>query len=111
MVLNVLYGLYPDFVGRRAIIVGNGTGPALYVTGGDTVTLNLPNYYIDALAGEVLTVSGNYYVRPIPSAVGPRAVWKLKWYYATGASANTEVTASTVLSSEQLQIGGFCGQF
>jgi hypothetical protein len=111
MVLNMLYGLYPDFVGRRAIFVGNGTGPSSYTTGGDTVTLNLPNYYIDALSGDVLTVSGTYFVRPIPSAIGPRAIWKLVWYYATGGSINTQVSSAVDLSAEQLQIGGFCGQF
>jgi len=109
MVVNMTEGLYPDFVGRRQIFAGSGTGPALYVTGGDPVTLSNPRLYIDIiLSGGALTTDGTYYVLPIASAAGPRATWKLKWYAVNGT---TEASANTVLSGKTLIVGGFCGQF
>jgi hypothetical protein len=109
MVVNMAEGLYPDFVGRRMIFAGNGTGPASYTTGGDPVTLSNSRLYIDViLSGGALTVDGTYYVLAIPSGTGVRPTWKLKWYAVGGT---TEVAAATNLSTKTLIVGGFCGQF
>jgi hypothetical protein len=106
--------LYPDFIGRRATFVGNGTGPTSYVLGtGDLVTLNLPNYYIDVLLGGVTSVSGKYVVYPDPAGTGTRQQWYLRWFYAL-ASAGTvgnEVASTTNLSGESVQLGALVGQF
>jgi hypothetical protein len=186
MNLTLLKG-YPDFVGKRATFVGYGNGPASYARGGDVVTLPLPGYYIDAMDGGASSVSGNYIASPIPSSVGPRATWKVRWLFngsqqgvdgvalttpgtggtngtatinatgggGTGAQVQTvtaggiitsatvinpgtgyttaptftpaagtgaltatigalngvEVGAGTSLATEQVQIGGFCGQY
>jgi hypothetical protein len=118
MQLTLIKG-YPDFVGKRANFVGWGSGPASYTqftaatapavaTGGDPVTLPLPNYYIDAVDSGGLTVSGTYYVRAIQSGVGARQTWRLVWYVTTG---NAQVGAAVNLSAEQIQIGGKCGQY
>jgi hypothetical protein len=119
MQLTLLKG-YPDFVGKRATFVGYGSGPASYVqlvqgvapaagTGGDPLTFLLPNYYIDSIdSAGVLTVSGKYFVRAISSGVGARQKWALVWYVTTGGA---EVGAGVILSAEQIQIGGKCGQY
>jgi hypothetical protein len=117
MQLTLLKG-YPDFVGKRATFVGWGNGPASYSqytagiapaagTGGDPISLPLPNYYIDAASGG-MSVSGTYYARATSSGVGPRQTWKLVWYVA---GTNAQVAAAVNLSAEQIQIGGNCGQY
>jgi len=119
MQLTLLKG-YPDFVGKRANFVGYGSGPASYATwtagtapaastGGDSVALPLPNYYIDAIdnTGQN-SVSGTYYVKAASSGVGPRQTWRLAWYVT---ATNAQVTAATNLSAEQIQISGKCGQY
>ena len=113
MIVQLQEGLYPDFVGRRQIFAGNGNGPASYATGGDAVTLSNPRLYIDVLFGGMITVSGNYVVYAVPAAVGFRQAWKLVWFYATSVhgTIGQPVSAATNLSAEQLQVGGFCGQF
>lgn len=114
MVVNLIEGLYPDFVGRRQIFAGSGNGPASYVTGGDPTTLSNPRLYIDVLFGGVMTVSGNYVVYAVPSGVGIRQTWKLVWFHTTtvgGGVVGAQATAAANLSVEQIQIGGFCGQF
>ena len=107
-------GLYPDFIGRRALLVGSGTGPVSYVLGtGDLVTLNLYDYYIDVLLGGVTSVSGKYVVYPNPAGTGVRQQWYLRWFIAL-ASAGTvgnEVTSTTNLSAESVQLGAIIGQF
>ena len=108
MQLTLLKG-YPDFVGKRATFVGWGNGPVAYnpVTD-DLVTLPQPNYYIDAIAGGgTNSVSGNFYVRAQSFGVGPRVKWVLVWYTAAGV----QVASGFNLSAEQVQIGGFCGQY
>lgn len=102
---------YPDFVGKRATFVGFGTGPASYnQTTGDVVTLPMPNWYIDALnCGGTMTVSGTYFVRAWSSSgIGPRQTWALRWYVSSGGA---EVSASTNLSAEKLQISLSVGQY
>lgn len=107
MQLKLLHG-YPDFVGKRATFVGYGFGPASYnQTTGDIVTLPSPNYYIDAIPGGFQSISGNYSCRAQPSGVGARMTWALFWYTVAGSP----VAAGFNLSAEQVQFGGFCGQF
>jgi hypothetical protein len=101
--------LYPDFVGRRALFVGSGPGPTAYSqTAGDVLSLNLPNYYIDAPCGTVQSLSGTYYVVPRPVAIGARGGWSLYWYVT---SSNAPVGANVNLSAETVQLGVICGQF
>ena len=108
MVIDLYYGLYPDFVGKRSLFAGVGNGPASYTTGGDPVTVNQSTYYIDVLFSGGLTVSGTYFVRAIPNGPGPRNTWKYKWIVvATG----NEVAATTNLTGETLIAGGIGGQF
>lgn len=107
MILEFLNG-YPDYVGYRQLFAGSGTGPASYVTGGDSVTLENNRRFIDVLFGGNLTLSGTYFVRSIPSAAQERATWKVKWFVT---STGAEVGAGTNLSGETIVLGGFCGQF
>ena len=100
--------LYPEFVGRRALFVGSGTGPSSYTTGGDPVTLNLPNYYIDFLCGGVATTDGDYWVVAVPSGAGTRQTWSVIWYTI---GTITQVAATTNLSAHTLQRAAFVGQF
>jgi hypothetical protein len=104
----VLLKGYPDKIGRRQAFVGTGVGPASYSqTTRDVV--NIPQFqnYIDVLHGAV-TVSGTYTVQAIPSSVGPRATWKLRWIvFATGA----EVANGVNLSAESVVLGGLGGTY
>jgi len=111
MQLTLLKG-YPDAVGKRQIICGNGKGPASYVqftttAGGDPVANPSFLNYIDALFPAV-SISGTYVVYPVPTIVGPRQSWRLKW---VTISTGTEVSAATNLSGESVQIGGFGGVY
>lgn len=102
--------LYPEFVGRRGIFVGTSAGgPASYSqTTGDPVTLSKTPYYIDAFAGDALTVSGTYVVRFRPAATGVRQSWTAFWFVA---ATGLPVANATVLSAERIQVGIFGGQF
>ena len=106
----ILFHGYPDRIGKRFAFAGSYTGPSSYATGGDPVTLNQFNNYIDSIESSgVLSVSGTYTVRAIPSAAAPRATWKLKWYAA--ATPQTEVTAAVDLSAESFIISGLGGVY
>lgn len=107
MQLTMLHG-YPDLIGRRSAFCGFGNGPKSYVTGGDPVTTGQFGYYIDAIEGNGYSVSGTYYTIPIPSAVGPRATWKLKWIVT---ATNVEVAAAVDLSAEKIQVSGLGGLY
>ena len=108
MQLTLLKG-YPDFVGKRATFVGFGTGPASYSqTTGDVIQFPLTNWYIDAINGSPMTVSGTYFVRPQPAGTGARQAWTLHWFVT---SSGNEVGNATNLSAEKLQIGGAVGQY
>jgi hypothetical protein len=99
--------LYPDFVGRRALFVGNGPGPAVSSrTVGDIVSLALPNYYIDAVLDGAST-DGLYYIQAFPTAVGPRASWSVFYFTSAGA----QVTNATNLSGSTFVISAIVGQF
>ena len=101
--------LYPEYVGRRGIFVGTGTGPASYSqTTGDPVSVALTPYYIDAIPGQVTTVSGTYSVQFHPTGTGTRQSWIAVWFVvSTGAQVNN----ATNLSAEKVQVGLFGGQF
>ena len=85
MQLTLLHG-YPDFVGKRCTWCGHGSGPTSLLAAGDAVTLPLYGYYIDAIGGDVRSISGTYDVISHPAAVGPRASWSLIWRFATTGS-------------------------
>jgi hypothetical protein len=107
MQLTILVG-YPDNVGRRHIFCGHGHGPASY---SDADKDKLEPFRFGMTYDVVfpaMTVSGNYIVYPHPDGVGPRREWKLKWVKADDGE---EVSHGHNLSQEQVQIGGYCGQF
>lgn len=101
--------LYPEYVGRRGIFVGTASGPASYSqTTFDPITIAQNPYYIDAFAGDAFTVSGTYFVRFRPAALGTRQAWVAVWFVA---ATGLQVGAATVLSAEKIQVGFFGGQF
>ncbi len=100
--------LYPDFVGRRALFVGIGTGPATYSAAtGDAVTLNVPNWYIDAICGGGMSTDGTYYFIAGPTASGTRQTWNLYYY---NASTGAQATGAAV-SGKTFQVAAIVGQF
>jgi len=100
--------LYPDFVGRRAIFVGNGAGPVSSSnTVGDPITLALPNYYIDAILDGAST-DGTTFMQAFPNAVGPRATWTAFYYSASGPTAPLNATN---LSGKTFVVSALVGQF
>jgi|SRR5580765_456885 len=109
MQLKMLEG-YPDAIGRRKVIVGNGVGPTSYsggVTGGDAIT-GLPfQWYTDIILGPVVSVSGNFIAIPQISGVGARQTIKLRYFaFAAGSPAiGAEVSNTTNLSAEKFQVG------
>ena len=113
MQLTLLKG-YPDYVGKRQIFCGNGAGPASYVQktssptgGGDIITYPPFGNYIDIIF-PAMSLSGTYIVYPFQVAIGPRQTWALKW---VTISTGTEVSASTNLSAESVQLAGFAGVY
>jgi hypothetical protein len=109
MTLTLLPG-YPDRIGKRFAWVGYANGPSSYTTAGNAIALPGFQNYIDIITSSgILTVTGTYYVRAIPSGGGKRPTWKLKWYSATTPFA--EVTSATDLSAEVIQLAGFGGVY
>jgi hypothetical protein len=104
--INLLHG-YPDRVGKRFNFAGDYTGPALYVTGGDPISLPGFQNYIDALQGDYST-DGTYYLKFVNSGIGPRATWKAKWIVS---ATNNEANANTVLSAEVVRVSGLGGLY
>lgn len=101
--------LYPEYVGRRGIFVGTATGPTSYSqTTFDPVSVALNPYYIDAFAGDALTVSGTYVVRFRPAGTGTRQAWVAVWFVV---STGAQVANAVNLSAEKIQVGLFGGQF
>lgn len=115
MQLTLLKG-YPDMVGRRRIFCGYGSGPTSYnSTTGDVISSVGYEVYFDNVFDTAIDPTGNLYAKAVPSAVGPRATWALRWYYAStntlGKTANTEVTNGTNISAYSLQVAAFGGQY
>ena len=99
--------LYPDFVGKRAIFVGSGVGPASSSnTVGDPVSLAIPNYYIDAIL-DGASIDSLYYVQAFPSGTGPRQTINLYYFNKAGS----QVTPGTNLSGSTFVISAFVGQY
>lgn len=107
MQLTLLKG-YPDYIGKRFAWCGYGTGPTSYLQStGDPLAIPRFQNYVDSCF-EGTSVSGTYFVRALPSAGGPRATWKLKWYVT---STGAEVANAVNLSAETVQLSGFGGQY
>ncbi len=98
---------YPDYVGYKQIFLGNGNGPASYVTGGDPVTLQNNRRFIDILF-DGMTLSGTYFVRGQATTIGERTTWKAVWFVT---STGAQVSAATNLSGETVVMGGYCSQW
>jgi len=103
-------GLYPDFIGKRSMFVGVGTGPASYTAGTpDPVSLNVTPFYIDAmLSGGTMDTTGNYMVLFYNKTTGTRQTWYARYFHLS-AGAFTEYTGN--LSAILFQVGGIGGQF
>jgi hypothetical protein len=102
---NLLYQI--ERVGQRGLFGMYGSGPASYSpTTGDV--LSMPDfYYLDAVFGDPLSVSKNYYVRPFPSTVGTtRATWAWKWYYAGSAGQGLGVDGVVISTAGTGQTNG-----
>lgn len=107
MQLTLLKG-YPDLIGKRFAWVGYGSGPASYSqTTADPLALPQYQTYIDSCF-EGTSISGTYIVRAIPSALGARATWKLRWYVV---STGAEVGNGVSLAAESVQLSGFGGRY
>jgi len=103
---------YPDFIGKRQAWAGYGNGPASYVQGGDPLILPQYGAYLDTIDSSSLSVSQNYSVVGLPSGVGPRKSWKLKWLYAGGQIGVNSFSVSSVGSGQTAgtyNIGGTGG--
>lgn len=102
--------LYPDFVGKRAIFVGSSAGPTAPTNSAataDTITLALPNYYIDAVLSGSSTDGTTFLIAFPYQSVGPRATWKAFYFtYGTAAAIN-----GTDLSSKTFVVSALVGQF
>ena len=98
MQVTIYPGLYPDFIGKRSVFVGVGTGPASYTTGtGDPVIVNITPFFLDSItSGGVLDTSGTYAVQFYSKATGTRQTWYARYVVAaTGA----EYTGGTALKT------------
>jgi len=99
--------LYPDFVGKRAIFTGYGTGPVSSSnTVGDVLSVALPSYYVDAFL-DGASIDGLYTVIGFPTAITPRSPINLFYYTKAGA----QVTPGTNLSGSTFMISCFVGQY
>lgn len=102
-------GLYPDFIGKRSVFAGIGTGPADYTTGvGDPVSINFSPFYIDTIAGGVLDTTGTYIANFYSKVTGTRQQWYARY---SVASTGAEYGGGTALANLQWQVGGLGGQF
>lgn len=102
-------GLYPDFIGKRSVFAGIGTGPANYTTQvGDPVSLNISPFYIDSMWGG-LDTSGTYKVEFYSKSTGTRQQWFARFIVAnTGAEYAGGTALATLVWNG---IAGLGGQF
>jgi hypothetical protein len=102
--------IYPNIVGSRDLIVGTGTGPAVYnQTTGDILSVALTGFQIDSVLGVALTPDLKYIGIPAPIVVGKGGGWTLFWYnYVASAGATPAWTPiannSTALATETVQL-------
>jgi hypothetical protein len=100
-------------IGQGKAIPTDHSGPASYVTGGETLgqinnqtgitTLGLA--VIDIVIAVDNTISGNYGVLVQPVGKGEQKTFKLIWVTATaGIPTSTQVTAGTNLSGETIKL-------
>ena len=107
MLLTLMPG-YPDLIGRRAVFVGTGVGPAVYnSTTGDIITI--PGKYIDIVLEVPQDPTGAYYAVARPSFAGPRATWALHYFPST--SASEVANNSTALAAINFVVSGFYGEY
>jgi hypothetical protein len=108
MQVKVYPGLYPDFIGKRSIFVGVGTGPATYTTGvGDQVGVNINPFFIDSLSGGILDTSGTYIATFYSKATGVRQTWYARYIVAsTGAEYTGGAALSTLTWNGVTGVGG-----
>lgn len=92
MQLTFLQG-YPDYVGKRFIFAGYGSGPASYAAAGDPIVLPRYDNYIDTVFG-ALSVSGAYQITAKPSGFGARQTWNLLWAGVLGTVASVAQNAA-----------------
>jgi hypothetical protein len=110
MQVTVYPGLFPDFIGKRSVFVGVGTGPASYTTGtGDPVTVNINPFFIDSVSGGILDTSGTYIVTFYSKSTGTRQNWYARY---TVAATGAEYTGGTALKSLTWNgVAGIGGQY
>jgi hypothetical protein len=98
MQVTVYPGLFPDFIGKRSVFVGVGTGPASYTTGvGDPVSVNINPFFIDSVTGGgILDTSGTYIATFYSKGTGVRQTWYARYIVA---STGAEYTGGTALKS------------
>ncbi len=96
---------YPIHTGNRQIFVGTGNGPGTYnSTTGDVLSVAFVPFFIDAVLGPSISVSGNYIVVPKPIAVGNGQGWTLFWYNFSTTGTPAWTVPTTVATTEQVQL-------
>lgn len=107
---NIACKGYPDPIGGRSRLwIGDHTGPASYVAGGETIAASaggaLQNSTTSIITGlsalnfvgvEELSASGNYQISAVaPTTVGgTKQTTKLKWFYAPTQGINSILIAT-----------------
>lgn len=117
--MNTSYVYQSAQVGEFRNAVLTGSGPASYSrTTGDVVYNPGNNEYINTL-GPVATQSGNYLLVPRPTTAGniragapspSQSGWTFHWYTVSTSGIAGEVTDSTDLSAEVIQVGCLVSQ-
>lgn len=92
MQLTFLQG-YPDYVGKRFIFAGYGTGPASYLATGDPLPFPRYNNYIDIVFPS-RSISGAYLIEAVPSGYGSRQTWSLLWSGVAGTVASLAIAGA-----------------
>lgn len=106
MILNTLTPVYyPIHVGNRQMFTGIGNGPGTYnSTTGDILTVSFIPFFIDAVLGPSISVSGNYIVVPKPIVIGKAGGWTLFWYNFSTTGTPAWTVPTTVAATEQVQL-------
>lgn len=104
--MNAQFVMPPAHVGSHEVWLMYGSGPSSYSqTTGDVIQVG-GGQYLEALHGDVLTVSGNYIARPMPSVVNSlRPTWAWKWFYS-GQGQTLGVDGVVIASAGSSQTNG-----